>query len=419
MATFRLNISPRLRADGTRNVRIRVTHQRVAKYLSTAHYVESANITKSGKIKDQSVVDAIDETIKEMRRAVNRLGFAANGLTCDELCRYIKKEINQKEFRLPFCEYGEKKIAGKKPSTAGTYRCTFAAIKRYTDGVDPDISEITVSWLRGFVDFLNKEAKAAGRPQNGRATTHYPADIRHIFNLAREEFNDEDIGHVQIRHNPFARFKVGKPKQAAHRNIPREMIQALIDMPRYVNPISEGRGEFDTRNLARDFFLISFCLMGMNGADIYEAKKPKAGVLEYERKKTRDRRQDRAFMKVRIPEQIKPLLKRYKSGPKAPELFRISSHYTSPETFGAALTTGLRRIQKEKGWPRFDFYGARHSWATLAVNECGVDKYTVHAALDHVDKATAVTDIYIARDFKPLWAANEKVLGLFDWSHLE
>lgn len=419
MATFRLNISPRLRSDGTRNVRIRVTHHRVAKYLSTAHYVESANITKSGKIKDESVVDAVDETIRKMRRAVNRLGFAADGLTCDELCRYIKKEIDQAEFRLPFIEYGEKKIANKKPSTASTYRITFAAIRRYTGGQDPDISEITVPWLRGFVDFLNKEAAAAGRPINGRATTHYPSDIRHIFNLAREEFNDEDIGQVRIRHNPFAKFKIGKPKQAAHRDVPREIIQSLIDLPRYENRISEGRGEYDTRNVARDFFLISFCLMGINAADIYEMRKPKDGIVEYERKKTRDRRQDRALIRVKIPEQIKPLLKRYRSTSKSADMFRISSHYSSPETFNHALITGLRRIQEEKGWPRFDFYGARHSWATLAVNECGIDKYTVHAALDHVDKATAVTDIYIARDFRPFWAANEKVLDTFDWSRLE
>lgn len=419
MATFRLNISPRLRSDGTRNIRIRVTHHRVAKYLSTAHYVESANITKSGKIKDPTVVDAVEETIRKMRRAVNRLGFAADGLTCDELCRYIRKEINQAEFRLPFIEYGEKKIASKKQSTAGTYRVTFAAILRYTGGQDPDISEITVPWLRGFVDFLNKEATDSGRLANGRATSHYPANIRHIMNLAREEFNDEDIGHIAIRNNPFARFKIAKPKLSAHRAISREIVQALIDQPRYENRISAGRGEFDTRNVARDFFLISFCLMGMNAADIYEAKKPKGGILEYERKKTRDRRQDRALMQVKIPDVIIPILKRYKSGSKSPEMFRISAHYSSPETFNRALATGLKRIQDEKGWEHFDFYSARHTWATLAVNECGVDKYTVHAALDHVDKATAVTDIYIARDFKPLWAANEKVIKTLDWTNVK
>ena len=418
MATFRLNISPRLRSDGTQNVRIRVTHHRETKYLSTAHYVESTKITKSGKIKDESVVDAVDATIKEMRRAVNRLGFAAEGLTCDELCRYIKKEIVRKEFRLPFIEYGERKIASKKPSTAATYRVTFSAILRYTGGQDPDISEITVSWLRGFVDFLNKEAADAGRQTGGRATTHYPSDIRHIFNLAREEFNDEDIGNVVIRQNPFAKFKIGRPKAAVHRDISREMVQNIIDMPRFENRVAKGRGEFDTRNVARDFFLISFALMGVNAADLYEMRKPKGDILEYCRKKTRDRREDRAMMRIQIPEQIKPLLDRYKTGAKSPTMLRISDHYSSPASFNLALSKGLRKIIETNGWEDFDFYSARHTWATLAINECGIDKYTVHAALTHVDKATAVTDIYIAKDFKLFWAANEKVLALFDWSNL-
>lgn len=45
----------------------------------------------------------------------------------------------------------------------------------------------------------------------------------------------------------------------------------------------------------------------------------------------------------------------------------------------------------------FEYYAARHSWATLAVNKVGIDKYTVHAALNHIDEAMRVTDIYIER----------------------
>lgn len=415
MATFRLNISPRLRADGTRNVRIRVTHHRAVTYIPTPLYIEAAKITKSGKIRDESIVDSVDDTIKLMRRAVAKLGFAADALTCDELCRYIRKEINREEFRLPFIEYGRGKISSKKKSTAKTYEATFSAILRYTNGHDPDISEITAPWLTGFVDFLNQEAEASGRPRGCRATTHYPADIRHIFNLARQEFNDEDIGSIMIRHNPFGRFKVGKPKVSAHRNIPAEILQQLIDMPRYENKVAAGRGEFDTRNLARDFFLISFCLIGANAADLFEMAKERDGILTYERKKTRDRREDRALMKIKVPDQVRSFIDPYKSSARSSEMFRISSHYSSVETFTNALNTGLHRIQKERGWPKFDFYSARHTWATLALNECGVDKYTVHAALDHVDRATAVTDIYIAKDFRPFWAANDKVLSLFRW----
>lgn len=59
----------------------------------------------------------------------------------------------------------------------------------------------------------------------------------------------------------------------------------------------------------------------------------------------------------------------------------------------------------------FIFYISVHSWATIALNKVGVDKYTVHAALNHIDEAMKVTDIYIERDFVNENNANAKVIN--------
>lgn len=59
----------------------------------------------------------------------------------------------------------------------------------------------------------------------------------------------------------------------------------------------------------------------------------------------------------------------------------------------------------------FIFYISLHSWATIALNKVGVDKYTVHAALNHIDEAMKVTDIYIERDFVNENNANAKVIN--------
>lgn len=58
----------------------------------------------------------------------------------------------------------------------------------------------------------------------------------------------------------------------------------------------------------------------------------------------------------------------------------------------------------------FIFYISRHSWATIALNKVGIDKYTVHAALNHIDDSMKVTDIYIERDFVNENKANTKVV---------
>ena len=57
-----------------------------------------------------------------------------------------------------------------------------------------------------------------------------------------------------------------------------------------------------------------------------------------------------------------------------------------------------------------EYYAERNEWATIAVNQVGIDKYTVHSALNHLDESMRVTDIYIERDFKHENEANKKVL---------
>lgn len=48
--------------------------------------------------------------------------------------------------------------------------------------------------------------------------------------------------------------------------------------------------------------------------------------------------------------------------------------------------------------------------ATIALNKVGIDKYIVHAALNHIDDSMKVTDIYIERDFVNENKANAKVV---------
>ena len=55
-------------------------------------------------------------------------------------------------------------------------------------------------------------------------------------------------------------------------------------------------------------------------------------------------------------------------------------------------------------------YYARHSWATIARNNCGVSKDDVHLALNHIDNDLKVTDLYIEKDWSMIDNANRKVI---------
>ena len=85
-------------------------------------------------------------------------------------------------------------------------------------------------------------------------------------------------------------------------------------------------------------------------------------------------------------------------------------NYVDEKGFNKAINYGLKEIGRLLEIDDLEYYAARHSWATIALNKVGIDKYTVHAALNHVDETMRVTDIYIERDFVNENRANAKVV---------
>ena len=102
-----------------------------------------------------------------------------------------------------------------------------------------------------------------------------------------------------------------------------------------------------------------------------------------------------------------------------PEALEIMSRhplgfgYSDFRGFNKAVNAGLKAIGESIGVPGLSSYYARHSWATIARNECGVPKDVVHEALNHASRGSErVTDIYLARDWSRVWEANRMVLDL-------
>ena len=162
-------------------------------------------------------------------------------------------------------------------------------------------------------------------------------------------------------------------------------------------------------NLAKDCFILSFCLMGINSADLYNATEMDGNTITYYRTKTKDRRLDNAKMVVDIPQIILPLIEKYKDK-TGKRLFNFYQYYGDEKTFNKAINYGLKEIGAILEVDDLEYYAARHSWATIALNKVDIDKYTVHAALNHIDDSMKVTDIYIERDFMNENRANAKVV---------
>jgi integrase len=168
-------------------------------------------------------------------------------------------------------------------------------------------------------------------------------------------------------------------------------------------------------NLAKDVFLLSFGLMGMNAVDLFECTDYEGGYLNYNRTKTKNRRADAARMVVKVHPDLMPLFEKYrdKTGKR---VFCFYQYYSEANTFSAAINKGLKKIGEKIGIADFEFYAARHTWATLATNKVGIAKDLVHEALNHVDDKMRITNIYIEKDWRRIDDANKQMLEYVGFS---
>lgn len=236
----------------------------------------------------------------------------------------------------------------------------------------------------------------------------YIGSLRHLFKEAQKKYNDYDRNVILIPNDPFRFFVAPKQEATRKRAITPEQIKAIFALP--YRKTASGNEVCCRYNLAKDCFILSFCLIGMNSADLFNATEITNRTITYYRTKTKDRRLDNAKMMVRIPSVAIPIMNRWVDQSKK-RVFRFHRDYATESSFNRAINYGLKEIGATIGIDDLEFYAARHSWATIALNKCGIDKYTVHSALNHVDDAMKVTDIYIERDFEIENRANEKVLA--------
>ncbi|MDR2586315.1 MAG: site-specific integrase [Prevotellaceae bacterium] len=410
MATYKaLVYRDEKRKDGTFSVRIRVTHNRKSIKVPTGIYIAADELSKNLKIKNQHISDKLDDLIRSWRQITNMAAQELKYKSVKEVFEYIQRiEANESGFRLNFIEYGRRVASRKAMGTGRSYDTALNALLRFAKS-DFDIGLLTARFLEQFEAFLRTEpgpGKEAKSKANGRAISLYMSCLRHIHNEAKREYNDEDVGIINIPRSPFKKYVVKPTPVVEKRAVSFEVMQQIISLP-------DGN---ILRDLARDCFVLSFGLAGMNKIDMLTCLPPIGDVITYYRQKTTTRRVDKAKMKIRIEPQIAPLVKKYRDT-GGERLFKFHKMYSGMSSFETAMRKGMLMLEEAvKPDRHITFYSARHSWATIARSRrLNIDKYTVHEALNHVDEKMKVTDMYVERDWSNIWEANSRVLELFDF----
>lgn len=415
MLTFKAEIRKNeMKVGGTFNVKIRLTYNREVKRLSTHIFVRTEDLTKDFKLKNPKYIKEADRLVRYYQELCASLPLETAQFTMGDIVDYIQKE-KEKNIPVDFLQFCNEWLEATDIKGKRNYQTALNTFKAFLGKDKLNTNQITKLLMMEFMDYLQKKRakqvselqKKGKRIPSNRMVSLYMGSIRHLFYEAKKKYNDYDRNVIRIPNSPFENLEIPKQEATRKRAISPELIKKIWELPYIIN--ANGRERLCPFNLAKDCFILSFCLIGMNSADLYNCTELEDGSITYYRTKTTDRRLDKAKMKVDVLPILLPLLKKYEDYTHQ-RVFCFYHLYSTYKNFNRAINAGLKEIGKILKIDDLEYYAARHSWATIAVNKVSINKYTVHAALNHIDESMRVTDIYIERDFKIENEANRKVV---------
>ena len=397
MATFKA-VTRKMRADGLYPVYIRVCHRTQKGYINTGKLVSQKKVKKDGEITDTFVLEYCAREINRFTEQSNRKDISK--MTLSELIQYLTEENSDPCFSDYAREYINKMINSNHERNAKNYKAALKSLELSFGSNRILFSQLTSTVLRKWIETMK---------MTSRCKEQYPICMRQVFKSALLELNDEERGVIPIKFNPWLKVTIPKADQGEKRAITAEACREFFN-----RPLPKTKMLSSLPELARDVCLLSLCLGGMNTADIYNLRKTdyQNGIIGYKRAKTKHARKDEAYIEMRVEPFIKNTFNKYLSDKEDPFLFTFHNRYKDIDSFNANVNNGIKKICKDMDMDEKDyycFYTFRHTWATIAQNDCEATIAEVAFGMNH-SHGFAVTRGYIKPDFTPAWDLNAKVI---------
>ncbi|MCM1555885.1 MAG: site-specific integrase [Bacteroides sp.] len=404
MATFKIIVKHFERGEsksGTYSVVIRMIHNRNIVFFPTPVQVFHSQINKKGEIVDPHLLVALNQRIMDIQSILLDMGMSVEHYTAAELKNAIlrKEEANSRPVGqgLELMKFWQEEFLPtiRQENTRKLYATSMRRFAQFIRSEDINTSQINLKLLRNYEDYLRRDDVGE------RGINLYLTHLKRVFTAAKDLYNDEELNQNVIQNNPFAKYKIPAPpapkKEGA---LTREQLLSII----HYQPNGERQ------RIAKDCFVLSLFLAGINSADLYYAEKGKLSenwILEYERTKTKTRRKDKALQRITVPEYLRPLFEEYRDR-TGRRLLNFHIRYANEKALNRAISKGLKPIGEKVGIPGLYYYQARHSFATIAHNRLRYSLEDVGKCLTHVP-LMRVTEGYVEPDYSIVDEVNGAV----------
>ncbi len=375
-------------AHGLFPIKIQICNANSSTSVSTKMSVsEKAFIGNPDKAVDRTFPNAsvINACVKQMyleyMNALTELNYAGKlqRASAASIKDYVKRKGCQEVEETTFSSEMDKYITTcRATKTRQGYEYARSTLQKYMKKSTIYFDELTYSTLVSFDRWLEKK----GLSINSRgAIFRY---IRSVFNAA--------IKSDKLSPNtyPFRKFTIKKAYKEKE-FLTLEEMRAILSLDLQGN-----------HRIARDFFLLSFYLCGVNPTDLYHfPKADKKGNLVFVRQKIAHT--EPKPIHLHIPPEAQAIIDRYAG---ANHLLYFAEKHDF-ETFHRRLARHLADIGTQIDRHLY-YYMARYTWATFA-DHIGVPHDVISKALGHSDKSTA-EKYYISFNWDRAHTANRQVI---------
>lgn len=403
MATLKAVVRKQ-RADGFYAVYIRIVHRSRMGYIKTDKVISPKNVTASGELKDPVVNEYCGRMILKYSDMLNRKDLTAYSVA--EVIEYLTRDSGTESFSEYARLHIDRMTKAGHGRNAKDYMYALQHLERYLGTNKILFAQLSSTVLKKWIETM---------AQTNRAKEKYPICLRQIFKAALVELNDEEKGIIRIKFNPWLKVQIPKSDKAAQRAISAEACREFFN-----RPLPQTKMLSSLPELGRDVAMLVLCLGGINTADLYALKKSDYhnGVIGYKRAKTKHSRKDEAYIEMRVEPFIQSTFDKYLAAEDDEFLFTFHNRYCDADSFCANVNNGIKKICADMNMNKEDYYCVytfRHTWGTIAQNDCDANLYEVAFGMNH-SHGLNVTRGYVKLDFSPAWRLNAKVIDFVFFS---
>lgn len=376
MATLKLAITPdKVAKDGTHKIRIALGHKCVTRYIVTRFKIDNLSQFKNGQVIKHPDAAMINT---KLRNILNEYQEKLDSIKCIQMydCKQLREilvnstHIGQTAFTFQAVanSYITELIEDGRENYAKLLERNCRYFTEFTKG-EFLLSEITPEIISNYDRFLRNE-KGVGETTISMMMSRTRTIINRAIKKQLVKYDVQPFAYYSIKSSPV-----------------REVDITVENLTKIKNSLPKEK----RFSVARDCFMLSFYLGGINLADLLEIDFRNTDKVEYVRKKARNLKQGEQRIVITIPEIAKPIIKEWTNRNTGKLDFGYKFTYSN---FYRYLTRSLNMFAESLNInQKVVYYSARKTFAQFA-SELGIPDGVIDYCLGHSDKSKGVIRYY-------------------------